>query len=132
MAKSAPHNVARQTGSITPAMAAARKAARLAAEAKHAVDVESLKEEINSNHAENDPFYKSALVSILKTVSKNHANGKSREIQAIEAGYVYHSTHSIMWKLEHEVTKIRDKIAGFGVVKNVNGIHLYVKPLKGN
>ena len=132
MAKSAPHNVARQTGPITPAMAAARKAARLEKEAKLAADLEMVKEEINSVRAEDSPTYKNALISIYKTVSKNQANNKSREIQLIEAGFVYHSTHSIKASAEAAANRIRKEYAAFSIYKNVNGIHLYVLPLKGN
>ena len=131
MVKSAPHNVARSTGSITPAIATARKAARLAAEVKNAAEVEMLKNEIEEAVAAGDHVYASAVYSIYKTVSKNAAFGKSREIQLIENGFVYHSTHSVLWKLEAEANRIRKDFAAFAVYKNVNGTHLYVLSLKG-
>ena len=131
MAKFVPQNVARKTGSIGPAEAAARKAARLEKEAKNAADLESVKSEIRGDFAAENPFYKNALISIFNTVSKNQANGKSREIQLIDAGYVYHSTISAKYSPKEEIAKLRGKYASFGLVKNVNGIHLYVLPLKG-
>lgn len=130
--KSVPPIVARQTGPITPAIAAARKAARIEKEAKTAAGLESMKNEISSEFADRNPHYKAACVSIYQTVSKSQANGKSREIQLIDAGYIYHSTISIKFNPKQVMADLRGKYAGFGLVKNVNGLHLYVLPLKGN
>ena len=123
--------VSRQIGVITPAMAAARKAARLEKEAKTAAELNMVEHEIGEALKNGDHQLAAIHLSLYKTVSKNQDSGKSREIQLIDAGFVYHSTYPLKAMAEMEVNKIRKEFASFSIYKNVNGFHVYVLPIKG-